>query len=127
MEVITNSLKLRLLGEHWNIFCCFFLFYKLFSRKFEDLFDLDHFIDYLKDKVQIVRDIPSWFTDKSELFTTIRRTMKNIPKYASKQFYIHNVLQLPSCMEGVVHINRVGNNFSQNDHNLRFYPLSRLM
>ncbi|KAL7608873.1 protein PECTIC ARABINOGALACTAN SYNTHESIS-RELATED isoform X1 [Lactuca sativa] len=62
------------------------------QTKFEDIFDVDHFIDYLKDDVQIVRDIPSWFTDKSELFTSIRRTVKNIPKYAPAQFYIDNVL-----------------------------------
>ena len=41
-------------------------------RKFEDIFDVDHFIDYLKNDVRIVRDIPEWFTDKSELFTSIR-------------------------------------------------------
>ncbi|KAE9454150.1 hypothetical protein C3L33_13946, partial [Rhododendron williamsianum] len=61
-------------------------------RKFEDIFDVDHFIDYLKDDVRIVRDIPEWFIDKSELFTSIRRTVKNIPKYAPAQFYIDNVL-----------------------------------
>ncbi|CAI0462392.1 unnamed protein product [Linum tenue] len=60
--------------------------------KFEDIFDVDHFIDYLKDDVRIVRDIPVWFTDKNELFTSIRRTVKNIPKYAPAQFYIDNVL-----------------------------------
>ncbi|GMP82615.1 hypothetical protein CsSME_00036839 [Camellia sinensis var. sinensis] len=62
------------------------------QTKFEDIFDVDHFIDYLKDDVRIVRDIPEWFTDKSELFTSIRRTVKNIPKYAPAQFYIDNVL-----------------------------------
>ncbi|GFY88210.1 O-fucosyltransferase family protein [Actinidia rufa] len=62
------------------------------QTKFEDIFDVDHFIDYLKDDVRIVRDIPNWFTDKSELFTSIRRTVKNIPKYAPAQFYIDNVL-----------------------------------
>ncbi|XP_010682284.3 protein PECTIC ARABINOGALACTAN SYNTHESIS-RELATED [Beta vulgaris subsp. vulgaris] len=62
------------------------------QTKFEDIFDVDHFIDYLKDDVPIIRDIPEWFTDKSELFTSIRRTVKNIPKYASAQFYIDNVL-----------------------------------
>jgi hypothetical protein len=41
-------------------------------RKFEDMFDVDHFIDYLKDDVRIVRDIPEWFTDKTELFSSIR-------------------------------------------------------
>ncbi|KNA25707.1 hypothetical protein SOVF_003280 [Spinacia oleracea] len=62
------------------------------QTKFEDIFDVDHFIDYLKDDVPIIRDIPEWFTDKTELFTSIRRTVKNIPKYASAQFYIDNVL-----------------------------------
>ncbi|XP_047328114.1 protein PECTIC ARABINOGALACTAN SYNTHESIS-RELATED-like [Impatiens glandulifera] len=62
------------------------------QTKFEDIFDVDHFIDYMKDDVRIVRDIPDWFTDKSELFTSIRRTVKNIPKYAPAQFYIDNVL-----------------------------------
>ncbi|KAK4763940.1 hypothetical protein SAY87_013378 [Trapa incisa] len=42
------------------------------QTRFEDIFDVDHFIDYLKDDVPIVRDIPKWFTDKSELFTSIR-------------------------------------------------------
>ncbi|EPS71835.1 hypothetical protein M569_02912, partial [Genlisea aurea] len=62
------------------------------QTKFEDIFDVDHFIDYLKDDVRIVKDIPEWFTDSSELFTSIKRTVKNIPKYAPAQFYIDNVL-----------------------------------
>ncbi|GAV90550.1 O-FucT domain-containing protein [Cephalotus follicularis] len=62
------------------------------QTKFEDIFDVDHFIDYLKHDVRIVRDIPDWFTDRAELFSSIRRTVKNIPKYAPAQFYIDNVL-----------------------------------
>lgn len=62
------------------------------QTKFEDIFDVDHFIEYLKDDVPIVRSIPGWFPDKEELFTSIRRTVKNIPKYASNQFYLDNVL-----------------------------------
>jgi hypothetical protein len=62
------------------------------QTKFEDIFDVDHFINYLKDDVHIVRDIPDWFTEKEELFASIKRTVKNIPKYASAQFYIDNVL-----------------------------------
>lgn len=62
------------------------------QTKFEDIFDVDHFIEYLKDDVPIVRSIPAWFPDKEELFTSIRRTVKNIPKYASNQFYLDNVL-----------------------------------
>lgn len=62
------------------------------QTKFEDIFDVDHFIEYLKDDVPIVRSIPAWFPDKEELFSSIRRTVKNIPKYASNQFYLDNVL-----------------------------------
>ncbi|KAM0822817.1 hypothetical protein ACQ4PT_071272 [Festuca glaucescens] len=62
------------------------------QTKFEDIFDVDHFINYLKYDVRIVRDIPDWFTEKDELFTSIKRTVKNIPNYASAQFYVDNVL-----------------------------------
>ncbi|GLJ08762.1 hypothetical protein SUGI_0095270 [Cryptomeria japonica] len=62
------------------------------QTKLEDVFDVNHFIEYLKYDVRIVRDIPAWFPEKEELFTSIRRTVKNIPKYASAEFYIDNVL-----------------------------------
>ncbi|CAD6251828.1 unnamed protein product [Miscanthus lutarioriparius] len=42
------------------------------QSKFEDIFDVDHFINYFKDDVRIVRDIPDWFTEKDELFTSIK-------------------------------------------------------
>jgi hypothetical protein len=44
----------------------------LLCSKFEDIFDVDHFINYLKDDVRIIRDIPDWFTEKDELFTSIK-------------------------------------------------------
>ncbi|KAH7420398.1 hypothetical protein KP509_13G006000 [Ceratopteris richardii] len=62
------------------------------QTRFEDVFDVDLFINYLKDDVRIVKEIPSWFTEKAELYTSIRQTVKNIPKYASAQFYLDNVL-----------------------------------
>ncbi|AQK81338.1 Auxin-independent growth promoter-like protein, mRNA [Zea mays] len=42
------------------------------QTKFEDIFDVDHFINYLKEDVHIVRDIPDWFTEKDDLFTSIK-------------------------------------------------------
>lgn len=44
----------------------------MFCRKFEDIFDVDYFIEYLKDDLRIVRDILEWFFDKIELFISIR-------------------------------------------------------
>lgn len=54
------------------VYCFGFYSFDNICRKFEDIFDVDHFIDYLKDDVRIVRDIPEWFTDRTELFSSIR-------------------------------------------------------
>ncbi|KAJ7568150.1 hypothetical protein O6H91_01G020800 [Diphasiastrum complanatum] len=62
------------------------------QTRFEDVFDVDHFINYLKDDVRIVKDIPSWLPDRGDLYTSLRRTVKNIPKYASAEWYLDNVL-----------------------------------
>ncbi|XP_078433221.1 O-fucosyltransferase family protein [Wolffia australiana] len=54
------------------------------ETNFEDIFDVDHFINYLKNDVRIVREIPN--------DAPVRDIVKNIPKLASAQFYIDNVL-----------------------------------
>lgn len=67
------ALMSNVLSERFQLwFALLILICYVFFRKFEDIFDVDHFIDYLKDDVRIVRDIPAWFTDKTELFSSIR-------------------------------------------------------
>jgi hypothetical protein len=66
---------LTLLSVNFIVFAITILIVKticLLCSKFEDIFDVDHFINYLKDDVRIIRDIPDWFTEKDELFTSIK-------------------------------------------------------
>ncbi|XP_024400441.1 protein PECTIC ARABINOGALACTAN SYNTHESIS-RELATED isoform X2 [Physcomitrium patens] len=60
--------------------------------QFADVFDVEHFIHYLKDDVHIIREPPNWIPHHKEFYSSIRFTIKNIPKYASAQFYLQNVL-----------------------------------
>ncbi|GMH24676.1 hypothetical protein Nepgr_026519 [Nepenthes gracilis] len=67
------------------------------SSSFEDIFDVDHFIDILKDDVTIVKELPyeySWST-REFYATAIRETrVKTAPVHASANWYIDNVLPL---------------------------------
>lgn len=62
---------------------------------FEDIFDVHHFINVLKDDVSIVRELPyefSWST--REFYSVAIRTtrIKTAPVHASANWYLENVL-----------------------------------
>ncbi|XP_068650212.1 O-fucosyltransferase 31 [Aristolochia californica] len=65
------------------------------SSSFADIFDVDHFIDVLKDEVSIMKEIPkefSWST-RDYYATAIRATrVKTAPVHASANWYLENVL-----------------------------------
>ncbi|KAJ7943727.1 O-fucosyltransferase [Quillaja saponaria] len=65
------------------------------SSSFVDIFDVDHFINVLKDDVSIVRELPeefSWST-REYYATAIRATrIKTAPTHASANWYLENVL-----------------------------------
>lgn len=67
------------------------------SSSFGDMFDVDHFIEALKDDVTIVRDLPyeySWST-REFYATAIRETrVKSAPVHASANWYKFNVLPI---------------------------------
>lgn len=42
------------------------------NRQFEDVFDVDHFIDYLREDVRIVKEVPPHLADGGDLYTSIR-------------------------------------------------------
>lgn len=59
-----------------------------------DIFDVDHFINVLKDDVRIVRELPdefSWST-REYYATAIRpNRIKTAPVHASANWYLENV------------------------------------
>ncbi|ESQ31314.1 hypothetical protein EUTSA_v10004041mg [Eutrema salsugineum] len=64
------------------------------SSSFVDIFDVDHFIDALKDDIRVVRELPeeySWST-REYYGTAVRETrIKTAPVHASAKWYIENV------------------------------------
>ncbi|GFY90787.1 O-fucosyltransferase family protein [Actinidia rufa] len=64
------------------------------SSSFVDIFDVDHFIDVLKDDISIVKELPdefSWST-REYYATAIRATrIKTAPVHASANWYLENV------------------------------------
>ncbi|KAF5747326.1 O-fucosyltransferase family protein isoform 1 [Tripterygium wilfordii] len=65
------------------------------SSSFMDIFDVDHFIETLKDNITIVRELPddlSWST--REFYAAAIRTtrIKTAPVHASANWYMENVL-----------------------------------
>ncbi|KAK9713147.1 hypothetical protein RND81_06G006500 [Saponaria officinalis] len=65
------------------------------ASSFEEIFDVDHFINVLKDDISIVKELPyeySWST-REFYATAIRETrVKTAPVHASDHWYIENVL-----------------------------------
>ncbi|KAK3030746.1 hypothetical protein RJ639_036550 [Escallonia herrerae] len=65
------------------------------SSSFPDIFDVDHFINVLKDEVSIVQQLPNeYFWSTREYYATgIRATrIKMAPSHASAHWYLENVL-----------------------------------
>nr|XP_043631298.1 O-fucosyltransferase 39-like isoform X2 [Erigeron canadensis] len=64
------------------------------TSSFEDIFDIYHFINVLKDDILIVRELPDEFTWSTREYyaSDIRSTrVKNAPLHASANWYLENV------------------------------------
>lgn len=62
---------------------------------FVDIFDVDHFINVLKDDISIVQELPAEFSWSTREYyaTAIRATrVKTAPVHASAKWYLENVL-----------------------------------
>lgn len=64
---------------------------------FADVFDVDHFLDYLKNDVHIVLELPgnlSW-SSREYYATGVRVTrIKDAPSYSGHMWYIDRVLPI---------------------------------
>ncbi|MCL7033070.1 hypothetical protein MKW94_015592, partial [Papaver nudicaule] len=65
------------------------------SSSFSEIFDVDHFIDVLKDEISIVKELPKEYSWSSREYyaTAIRATrIKTAPVHASANWYLENVI-----------------------------------
>nr|CAD1829190.1 unnamed protein product [Ananas comosus var. bracteatus] len=65
------------------------------SSSFEEIYDVDHFINFLKDEVSIVRELPkefSWSTREYYALGIRATRVKTAPVHASANWYLENVL-----------------------------------
>lgn len=66
----------------------------LICSSFEDIFDVDHFMNVLKNDISIVRELPDEYTWSTREYyaSAIRSTrVKNAPLHASANWYLENV------------------------------------
>lgn len=66
-----------------------------FCSSFTDIFDVDHFINFLRDEVSIVKELPKeyYWSTREYYATGIRATrIKMAPLHASADWYLENVL-----------------------------------
>ncbi|XP_024028817.1 O-fucosyltransferase 31 [Morus notabilis] len=67
------------------------------SSSFAEIFDVDHFIDVLRNEISVVKELPSYFSWSTREYyaTGIRATrIKTAPVHASADWYLENVLPL---------------------------------
>lgn len=65
------------------------------SSSFMDIFDVDHFVDVLKDDISIVKELPfeySWSTREFYAIAIRTTRVKTAPVHASASWYLENVL-----------------------------------
>ncbi|GFS39553.1 O-fucosyltransferase family protein [Actinidia rufa] len=88
------------------------------SSSFMDIFEVDHFVDVLKNDIPIVKELPSELTWSTREYysTAIRATrIKTAPVHASAYWYLENVL--PVLQRVVLTTNRIS---------IRVQPISLL-
>lgn len=73
-----------------SISCCF-----CYYSSFEEIYDVDHFIDVLKEEISITRELPkeySWSTREYYAIGIRATRVKTAPSHASANWYLENVL-----------------------------------